>query len=124
MANADENRVQQILHNLVGNAIKFTEEGTICIEAEKQDGWLSITVADTGIGIPKEKQETVFHSFEQGDGSVAREYGGTGLGLAICKGLAEQMHGRLSVESTVGVGTTVTGVFPMATSNVGLAAVH
>ena len=105
LAKADENRVQQILHNLVGNALKFTEHGTIRVWAAEEEGQLAITVSDTGIGIPKEQQERIFQSFEQADGDVARQYGGTGLGLTITRQLVELHGGTIDVESTVGEGT-------------------
>ncbi|MDB4293659.1 tetratricopeptide repeat protein, partial [Maribacter sp.] len=80
LVEADENRLQQILHNLVGNAIKFTEQGQVEIKAEEKDTMLSISITDTGIGIPKDKFQNIFRSFEQADGATQREYGGTGLG--------------------------------------------
>ncbi|MDM8567280.1 two-component regulator propeller domain-containing protein [Candidatus Halobeggiatoa sp. HSG11] len=89
---ADENRLQQILHNLIGNGIKFTETGKVEVLAQVSGDNLRITVADTGIGIPADKLERIFKSFEQAEGSTAREYGGTGLGLAITKHLV-QLHG-------------------------------
>lgn len=89
---ADENRIIQIFHNLIGNAIKFTEQGEIKIYAESKIGATTIYIADTGIGISKEKFEIIFQSFEQIDNSTSREYGGTGLGLGITKQLVE-LHG-------------------------------
>ena len=82
---ADEDRIHQILLNLVGNAIKFTEEGAVAVSAEVQDDHLVVHVEDTGIGIPTEKLGVIFKPFEQADGSIEREYGGTGLGLTISK---------------------------------------
>lgn len=111
---ADENRLQQILYNLVGNAIKFSERGTVEITAQLSSGdpqgtttneQLTIAIADTGIGIPADKLDSIFESFEQGDGSTAREYGGTGLGLAVTKQLVELHGGKIWVESTVGSGS-------------------
>jgi two-component system sensor histidine kinase ChiS len=105
---ADENRVQQILHNLVSNAIKFTESGLIEISSTKiENNKLLISVSDTGIGIAPEKVDTVFNPFEQADGSISREYGGTGLGLSITKQLIELHGGDIRIHSTVGRGTTV-----------------
>lgn len=105
---ADENRVQQILHNLVCNAIKFTESGLIEISSTKvENNKLLISVSDTGIGIAPEKVDTVFNPFEQADGSISREYGGTGLGLSITKQLIELHGGDIRIQSTVGSGTTV-----------------
>jgi ammonium transporter len=128
---ADANRLQQILHNLVGNAIKFTESGCIEISAElRTENWdvakdktihphqpkIVITVADTGIGISEEKLDRIFKSFEQGDGSTAREYGGTGLGLAITKQLIE-LHGeKIWVESKLGEGSRFIFTLPIASS--------
>jgi signal transduction histidine kinase/serine phosphatase RsbU (regulator of sigma subunit) len=117
-ARADENRVQQILYNIVGNAIKFTENGSIEISAKKQEQGkleeLVITVSDTGIGISKEKLGQIFEGFEQADGGAAREYGGTGLGLAVTKQLVELHHGRIWVESEVGVGSRFIFTLPIA----------
>ena len=104
----DENRIQQVLYNLVGNAIKFTEKGTIVVgqfkteQAEKD--LLTFYVQDTGIGIPKAKQESIFLEFEQGDGSISRAYTGSGLGLSISKRLVELHGGSLWLESTEGQG--------------------
>jgi len=118
---ADENRLQQILHNLIGNAIKFTDSGTIEISAEivnnaSSDGneQLAITVSDTGIGIAADKLDRIFASFEQADGSTAREYGGTGLGLAVTKQLVELHGGQIWVSSTVGEGSRFTFTLPVA----------
>ncbi len=113
MAKADENRLQQILHNLVANAIKFTESGSVVVGAREEGRWLSVHVADTGIGIAEGDLEKIFRSFEQGDGSTAREYGGTGLGLAITKKLVELHGGEIRVESTLGQGSTFTFSLPL-----------
>ena len=109
----DDLRLRQILFNLVGNAIKFTDTGsvTIRVEREPDDGMdnacvLHYRVIDTGIGIPQEKQGRIFNTFEQADGSYVRKYGGTGLGLAISRQLTEMMGGRMWVESAVGEGST------------------
>jgi signal transduction histidine kinase/ligand-binding sensor domain-containing protein len=85
VVDGDENRLQQILLNLVGNAIKFTEAGTVTISAMEKDGMVEFSVRDTGIGITEDKLETVFESFEQADASTERLYGGTGLGLAVTR---------------------------------------
>ena len=119
---ADENRLQQILYNLIGNAIKFTESGTVEISAELVTGnaqslpnsQLAITVSDTGIGIGEDKLERIFESFEQGDGSTAREYGGTGLGLTVAQQLVELHGGKIWVSSTVGVGSKFTFTLPVS----------
>lgn len=103
---ADENRIIQIFHNLVGNAIKFTESGEIKIFATNKDDISTIYISDTGIGIPKEKFEIIFQSFEQIDNSSSREYGGTGLGLGITKQLIELHGGKIWVDSTLNKGST------------------
>ncbi|MEW6495006.1 MAG: ATP-binding protein, partial [Cyanobacteriota bacterium] len=156
----DENRLQQILHNLIGNAIKFTDKGYVKISAklivdqgvcdQNEEGRevlspssspspqseiqnlgrylrseetsdphapkskIAITVSDTGIGIPEDKLDRIFESFEQADGSTGREYGGTGLGLAVTKKLVELHGGTIQVESTVGVGSQFTFTLPLA----------
>ncbi|MBU6951257.1 cache domain-containing protein [Hahella sp. HN01] len=107
----DSGRLRQILTNLVGNALKFTQQGSIQIIVEISDEdarnmKLKISVSDTGIGIPLEKQEKIFESFSQADGSTTRTYGGTGLGLSISKSLVELMGGELGVESRPGEGST------------------
>ena len=106
----DPVRLTQILVNLLGNAIKFTEKGSVILHVTKDmrasmAGAIHFTVTDTGIGIPPDKLEVIFERFRQGDSSRTRQYGGTGLGLAISKHLAERMHGRIWVESTVGKGS-------------------
>ncbi|HEY9613498.1 response regulator [Allocoleopsis sp.] len=157
LVDADENRIQQILHNLIGNAIKFTESGIIEVSAnwlnvkrlnfegsqdnrqsatpqpatpsnfqpanlqpqeQPGDSYLAITVSDTGIGIPANKLERIFESFEQSDGSTAREYGGTGLGLAITKQLVELHGGEIHVSSTVGKGSQFTFTLPISQNQV------
>ncbi len=113
--NADENRLQQILYNLVGNAIKFTDIGIIKISAKiVEENKLMISVYDTGIGIPEEKLERIFEAFEQADGSTARIYGGTGLGLAVTQQLLHLHDGRMTVESKVGVGSTFSFSLPIS----------
>ncbi|MEM7182604.1 MAG: ATP-binding protein [Spirochaetota bacterium] len=109
---ADENRLQQILINLVGNAIKFTHEGEITISAEQKGQWVYITVSDTGIGIAEDKQGIIFEAFQQADGSVSREYGGMGIGLSITKRLVELHHGTIFVESKLEKGSTFTFTIP------------
>jgi signal transduction histidine kinase/serine phosphatase RsbU (regulator of sigma subunit) len=128
-ANADENRLQQIFHNLIGNAIKFTESGTVEVsaamvdrsggnEADRDKEQLAITISDTGIGIPEDKFDRIFESFEQAEGSTAREYGGTGLGLAVTKQLVELHEGRIYVKSEVGKGSQFTVTLPIARGSV------
>lgn len=107
----DPGRLRQILVNLVGNAVKFTERGEVFISVNKEekttDGVrLHFIVRDTGVGIALEKQGTIFEAFSQADGSMARKYGGSGLGLAICVRLLEMMKGRVWVESEPGHGST------------------
>ena len=106
---ADENRLQQVLYNLLGNAIKFTNEGCIEISADiehREDSrcYVQVTVADTGIGIAADKHEQIFESFEQVEGYTTREYGGLGLGLAVTKRLVELHDGSIWVESAVNNG--------------------
>ena len=106
----DSTRLRQVVINLVGNAIKFTERGEVAlkVQVEAQEGQerlLRFTVADTGIGIPEEKRELIFAPFSQADTSTTRKYGGTGLGLTISTRLVEMMGGRIWVESEVGKGS-------------------
>jgi signal transduction histidine kinase/CheY-like chemotaxis protein len=107
----DPLRLRQILLNLLGNAMKFTESGRLDVEVDQdpddgQPGALLFRVKDTGIGIPKDKLASIFENFSQADSSTTRKYGGTGLGLAISKRLVDLMGGRIWVESTVGQGST------------------
>ena len=105
LVEADENRLSQILHNLIGNAIKFTDAGRIEVTAITSGGFVEVRVRDTGQGIPHEHQERIFGSFEQGKASLSRSYGGTGLGLAVSKRLVELHGGRIGVESVPGEGS-------------------
>ncbi len=107
----DTERLRQVLVNLLGNAIKFTDRGEIILQAQVQEKHddsveLHFTIRDTGIGVPKEKQEMIFESFVQADGSSRRKYGGTGLGLTICTRLVAMMGGRIWLESEPGQGST------------------
>jgi signal transduction histidine kinase/DNA-binding response OmpR family regulator/HPt (histidine-containing phosphotransfer) domain-containing protein len=107
----DPTRLQQVLTNLVANAIKFTEEGhvLVTVDEESREGnrsTLHFAVSDTGIGIPREKQDTIFEAFRQADGSMTRRYGGTGLGLTISSTIVQLMGGRLWVESEPDEGST------------------
>lgn len=115
---ADEDRLQQILFNLIGNAIKFTESGRVWISAEEKEGQMVISVADTGIGIPENKQNTIFQAFEQADGSIQRQFAGTGLGLSISKRLCEQHGGQMWVESEVGQGATFFFTLPISSEKI------
>ncbi len=106
----DPQRLRQVLLNLMSNAVKFTHSGSIRVQIsledqEKDQFWLHVVVADTGIGVPPEKRELIFEAFRQADGTVTRQYGGTGLGLAICSRLVELMGGRIWLESEVGNGS-------------------
>jgi signal transduction histidine kinase len=116
MATADVVRLRQVLVNLIGNAVKFTPRGTIrvVLRADADSGRaLALSVADTGIGIPVDRQARIFEAFEQADKDTAHRFGGTGLGLAIARQIVEQMGGRLSVESMPGVGSTFSVHFPL-----------
>ncbi|MBW4085390.1 PAS domain S-box protein [Paenibacillus sp. S150] len=117
----DADRLRQVLVNLVSNAVKFTEEGEVSIDAETEfcpyarKLSLKFSVRDTGIGIPPEKQPLLFQSFSQLHPSINRKYGGTGLGLAICKRLVELMGGAIGVESTEGEGSNFYFTLPLGT---------
>ncbi|MBW5449418.1 response regulator [Cohnella sp. CFH 77786] len=116
-AEGDPDRIQQILHNLIGNAIKFTHGGTVEVGAGRPaeaGPWIEIHVSDTGIGIPADKLDSIFESFEQADGSTMREYGGTGLGLTITKQLVELQGGSIRVQSEIGRGSRFTFTLPAA----------
>jgi signal transduction histidine kinase len=108
----DPERLRQALKNLVGNAIKFTDTGTIAVEVRpdsrrgQPDAWICFAVTDTGIGIAPEVQEQIFQAFRQADSSMTRQYGGTGLGLAIVRHLATLMGGTIGVDSCPGQGST------------------
>ncbi len=114
----DAMRLQQVLLNLLSNAIKFTERGEVLLAVRETDRsatavTLEFTVRDTGIGIPEEQQQHMFDAFSQGDTSTSRRYGGTGLGLAIARRLSDLMGGVISVESTLGKGSTFRFVCPL-----------
>lgn len=110
---ADEDRLQQILHNLVGNAIKFTQQGEVRVEARVAGALLEIAISDTGPGIASEDFERIFESFEQADGSITREHSGSGLGLAITRQLVELHGGGIRVESALGQGARFVFTLPL-----------
>jgi len=118
--NGDPLRLRQLLLNVVGNAIKFTEKGEVAVTcgAQPPDASgrirISFRIRDTGVGIPTEKLEDIFDSFSQADGSTTRRFGGTGLGLAITKQLIDMMAGEIRVESQVGIGSTFTLEIPLS----------
>ncbi|MBW2264174.1 MAG: diguanylate cyclase, partial [Deltaproteobacteria bacterium] len=114
MADADEDRLQQIMHNLVGNAAKFTEQGAVRVSAVKRDGMLAVSVTDTGIGIEPANRQRIFEAFEQGEGDTTRVYGGTGLGLTVARQLVELHGGSIEVSSTPGEGSAFTFTLPVA----------
>ncbi|HEY8815531.1 MAG TPA: HAMP domain-containing protein [Candidatus Dormibacteraeota bacterium] len=122
----DPQRLQQILNNLLSNAFKFTESGRVAFSAEpvtsgwsadnislsRAEGVIALSVADTGIGIPAQKHQSVFEAFAQGDGTTSRKYGGTGLGLSICRELTSLLGGEIKLHSEVGKGSTFTVYLP------------
>ena len=111
---SDRQKVKQILLNLLSNALKFTHHGgvTISARANRKERVLALQVSDTGIGIAAADQDRVFEDFRQLDNSPTRAYGGTGLGLSICRRLAQMLDGEISVQSTVGKGSTFTLTLP------------
>jgi len=121
----DPQKLQQVLLNLVSNAVKFTDEGTVSVnitgkvdknnirrEELHNERILAISIKDTGIGIPEDKRLAIFEAFQQADGSTSRKYGGTGLGLSISKELAKLLHGEIHLESELGIGTEFTLYIP------------
>src|SRR6185312_5515740 len=111
----DATRLRQVLLNLAGNAIKFTETGGvgIVVEAGLNSGEIVFEVRDSGIGIAPGQQARIFHEFEQADGGSARKFGGTGLGLAISRRIVERMGGRIEVESAPGEGSKFRAIVPL-----------
>jgi two-component system chemotaxis sensor kinase CheA len=128
----DIQKLQQVVKNLLANAMKFTERGKVTLSFRTIEGddvnpmfvpqadaqILAISVADTGIGISKSKQQIIFEAFQQADGTTSRKYGGTGLGLSICKEIAELLGGVISVDSELGKGSTFTLYLPHSTARV------
>lgn len=111
--NADENRIKEIINNLITNAIKFTEKGQIIIKAKKEGDMIKISVSDTGIGISKDKLNNLFQKFYQVNASISRRYGGTGLGLSITRQLIEAHGGKICVESIEGKGSVFYFTLPI-----------
>jgi len=110
----DEDRLQQIFYNLIGNAIKFTDHGEIRVSAKKRDAMIDVSIADTGIGIAEDKQENIFYPFKQADSSDARTHEGAGLGLSITRHLVELHGGRITVQSKPGEGSVFCFSIPAA----------
>ncbi|MFB5196686.1 response regulator [Neobacillus sp. KR4-4] len=128
----DEQRLQQILKNLLSNAFKFTERGSVSLDirrerkdvsgeliegGSREQAMLAFSVIDTGIGIDKDKQKTIFDAFKQADGTTSRQYGGTGLGLSISREMAQLLGGYIEVSSTKGYGSTFTLYLPFIQTN-------
>ena len=109
----DPIRFNQVLNNLLSNAIKFTLEGQVIVSLTGDEEKVSLSISDTGIGIPESKQASIFRPFKQADDSTTRTFGGTGLGLAICSSLAELMSAEITLESQVGKGSVFTFTVPM-----------
>lgn len=109
----DEDRIQQIFYNLIGNAIKFTHEGKIIVSYSVKENYVEVSIKDTGIGIPKERLNTIFNIYEQGEG-ISEKYGGTGLGLYITKKLIKLHGGDIKVKSSIGKGTKFTFSLPLS----------
>src|SRR5690554_5421356 len=110
----DPTRTRQIINNLLGNAIKFTDTGSVKVRTSWTGGSLRIEVIDTGIGMSEQGLKSIFSPFSQADTGTTRLYGGTGLGLTLCRQLVEHMHGRILVDSSKGAGTHFTVILPMA----------
>jgi signal transduction histidine kinase len=109
----DEQRITQVLTNLVGNAIKFTEVGEVGVQVTSANGTFMVAVSDTGTGIAEADQQKVFEEFQQADSSSTRKKGGTGLGLTIAKKIIELHGGRIWVESDLGQGSTFRFTLPV-----------
>lgn len=116
LLDSDADKFRHILQNLIGNALKFTEKGSVTITAQNKENSIEISVADTGIGIAPEHMPHIFEEFRQADGGTSRRFGGSGLGLAIAKGYADLLGGSISVQSTLDVGTLFTLTLPICYS--------
>ena len=121
---SDFDKCRHILQNLVSNAVKFTEQGSVDVCVSAPGGKLQVQVIDTGIGIAAHELEHIFDKFRQADGSLTRKYGGTGLGLAIARNYATLLQGALTVESAPGTGSTFTLLLPLASDGPGAGAPH
>jgi len=117
LIDADEMRIREILNNLIGNSIKFTENGSIILKAKKNEKHVLVSIIDTGIGIPKDKIKNLFQKFYQVNSSIGRRYGGSGLGLAITKQLIELQGGKIEVKSEIGKGSTFSFTLPIKNHN-------
>ncbi|MGM0563862.1 MAG: response regulator [Pseudomonadota bacterium] len=113
LVETDSDKLRQVLINLVGNALKFTERGGVTLKLSRDGAEARIDVMDTGIGIPADKLDTVFEPFRQADAGTTRKYGGTGLGLAITKSIVEMLEGRMGLDSREGQGSTFTVWLPL-----------
>ncbi len=113
LGKGDEQRLTQVLLNLVGNAIKFTDEGEVSLQVRASNSEFLVSVTDTGLGISEADQQKIMEEFQQADTSSTREKGGTGLGLAIAKHMVEMHGGRLWVESRPGKGSTFSFTVPV-----------
>jgi signal transduction histidine kinase len=117
MARGDERRIAQVLLNLVGNAIKFTDTGEVAVQASAANGAFTIAVRDTGPGVSEADQAKIFEEFQQADSSSTKKKGGTGLGLSIAKRIIELHGGKIGVESRVGEGSTFAITLPLIVDN-------
>ncbi|MDE2375225.1 MAG: HAMP domain-containing histidine kinase, partial [Hyphomicrobiales bacterium] len=113
MGRGDERRLAQVLLNLVGNAIKFTDKGEVAIEASQSNGTFNVAVRDSGPGIAPADQAKIFEEFQQVDNTSTRQKGGTGLGLSISRRIVEMHGGRIAVDSEIGKGSTFTITLPV-----------
>jgi PAS domain S-box-containing protein len=109
----DQRRTEQVLLNLLGNGVKFTDQGEVCVRCTRDQGWLVTAIRDTGVGISPQYHQAIFEPFRQADTGLARKHEGTGLGLSICKRLVERLGGRISLESAPGQGSTFTVRLPL-----------